>query len=89
METDHETYKFRNYANCIARRFSDRLRVIYECRCISDRKIKHHFDYYRPYDVFLLCPACHNAEHRRLNAARKRTIMDNSDFEEPMIFHHP
>jgi len=40
--------------------------IIYECPCIHKRKIKHHFDYKRPYEVILLCPSCHRKEHVRL-----------------------
>ena len=42
------------------------LNVLYECRCESDQKHNHHFDYSRPYEVIRLCPGCHAAEHRRI-----------------------
>ena len=37
--------------------------IIHECACIVSKKIRHHFDYSRPYDVMLLCLVCHSAEH--------------------------
>ena len=45
---------------------SHMVNIISECDCAADTKIRHHFDYSRPYDVVLLCSLCHFAEHRKL-----------------------
>jgi hypothetical protein len=37
--------------------------VLYECPHEHPHKHKHHFDYSRPYDVYLLCSRCHIAVH--------------------------
>ena len=44
----------------------DKIKILYECRCRDVRKIRHHFDYKRMFDVFLLCTKCHMAEHNRI-----------------------
>jgi len=50
----------------------DRTEILYECRCKHPKKHKHHFDYNRPNEVILLCPACHGAEHARLNKIKEK-----------------
>ena len=49
-----------------SRYFSHKVNVVYECRCESDKKHNHHFDYSRPFEVIRLCPSCHSAEHKRI-----------------------
>lgn len=40
--------------------------IIYECKCKIGKKVNHHFDYYRPFEVIKLCHRCHVTEHYRL-----------------------
>ena len=44
----------------------DKVNVLYECACKGGKKINHHFDYSRPFDVIRLCHKCHQKEHSRL-----------------------
>lgn len=51
--------------------------ILYECSCpYTDgmQKIMHHFDYSKPYDVILLCSACHTVEHNRLKMLGMRPV---------------
>ena len=50
--------------------------ILYECPCKTDEvKQNHHFDYNRPLEVIRLCPKCHGAEHVRLRALKKITLI--------------
>src|SRR5574343_523661 len=45
-------------------KYPDRIKVLYECPCFSTgKKFRHHFDYSRPLDVYLLCGGCHETIH--------------------------
>lgn len=44
----------------------EKINVIYVCACKDRKKLHHHFNYTRPYDVVDLCRQCHAAEHARL-----------------------
>lgn len=50
----------------LATRFPEHIFILYECRCTSEVKHNHHFDYSRPFEVIRLCPKCHRIEHKRL-----------------------
>jgi hypothetical protein len=45
--------------------------VVYECACETPKKVNHHYDYERPYEVVKLCNSCHRKEHARLDKLRK------------------
>ncbi len=49
--------------------------IVDECDCVVDEKIRHHFDYDRPYDVMLLCRTCHSKEHQGFK--RGKTLWKN------------
>ena len=51
--------------------YKNKVRIVYECDCKTEKKIKHHFDYDLPFDVCLLCFACHGNEHKRLNSLKQ------------------
>jgi len=51
--------------------YKSKVRIVYECDCKTEKKVKHHFDYDLPFDVCLLCFACHGKEHKRLNSLKK------------------
>lgn len=55
-------------ASCLAKSHPERLNILYECHCEAIGKHHHHFDYSKPYDVILLCDACHASEHKRLRS---------------------
>lgn len=57
----------------LAKYHRHKVNVIYECACDHPKKHMHHFDYDRPYDVLLLCPACHSTEHRRLKRLEEQS----------------
>jgi hypothetical protein len=44
----------------------DKFNVLYECKCKDGKKLNHHFDYTKPFDVIRLCRSCHRSEHERL-----------------------
>jgi len=46
-----------------------------ECPCLTDKKIRHHYDYSKPYSVYLLCQKCHMAEHVRINKEEKAIVL--------------
>ena len=50
----------------LAKYYSYKVRIIYECPCDNGKKHWHHFDYSRPFEVLALCPTCHKIEHKRL-----------------------
>lgn len=42
----------------------ERIEILWACGCDGD-KIRHHYDYDKPYSVFLLCHSCHGKEHHK------------------------
>ena len=58
-----EEYKWKGQSNALVVRFPDRVRIHRECQCSGVKKEYHHFDYYRPWDVMLLCKKCHGEQH--------------------------
>ena len=59
-------YPKRRRAASLSRYYKDRVKTLYECPCETEKKINHHFDYDRPYEVIKLCRSCHKKEHIRL-----------------------
>lgn len=53
------------------------LNIAYECCCENVRKVLHHPDYKKPFDVERLCYRCHAGAHRklwRINPSAKKPI---------------
>ena len=67
-----EKNKFEQRSETMANQYPYLVKILYECPCISEKKVKHHFDYSRPYEVILLCNKCHGLEHKRLNKLKKQ-----------------
>jgi hypothetical protein len=44
----------------------DKITILSECPCQKDKKLRHHPDYSKPFEVELLCRKCHGAAHRKL-----------------------
>jgi hypothetical protein len=65
-----EEHKWRAQASSLVARFPDRVRIHFECSHVG-KKEHHHFDYYRPWDVMLLCKTCHGVENARLHTIEK------------------
>jgi len=53
----------------LLKKYPDKMIVLYECPCKSNgrQKARHHPRYSKPFEVLLLCSACHRKEHARLN----------------------
>ena len=51
----------------MANQYPEKVSILYECPCESDKKMKHHFDYTQPFDVYLVCKFCHGWFHRMIN----------------------
>jgi len=47
------------------KRHPDKVQIIGECECASEKKVHHHHDYNKPFEVYLLCNSCHVFMHRR------------------------
>ena len=47
-------------------KYPEKIKILYECRCKTNKKDHHHFDYKRMFEVYLLCRKCHMAEHQRI-----------------------
>lgn len=60
-------------AEQLARNHKYKTEIIYECKCIAEKKFFHHYDYNYPHLVLLLCRDCHLAEHRRLRRLSHKT----------------
>lgn len=75
-----ECINVKKNAAWIANHFANRVKIVYECRCDCEKKHKHHFSYApeNRFNVLLLCPACHLAEHRRLRCAARKEIPGRS-----------
>jgi len=58
-------------AQSLAKYHSEKVNILYECRCRAEKKHNHHFDYSRPFEVIRLCADCHRAEHARLQKLTK------------------
>lgn len=52
------------------------IKVIYECPCPADKKLRHHFDYSDPLRVMLLCRKCHAVEHARIDQEAKMLLIN-------------
>lgn len=50
--------------------------VFGSCQHTDRPMVKHHFDYHKPLEVFLMCPLCHSYEHASIN---KCLGHDNND----------
>jgi hypothetical protein len=48
----------RNRAHYLANKYPERLNISFDCEH-AEKKDKHHPDYFKPYDVELLCRKCH------------------------------
>jgi hypothetical protein len=51
-----------NSAGYITRNNKSKVEIVWECPC-NDKKIMHHFDYYNPFAIFLMCKSCHKWIH--------------------------
>ena len=60
--TQREKYVIR--INTILFSNPEKVNILRECSCEARRKVKHHPDYSKPYDVDLLCFSCHYFEHK-------------------------
>ncbi len=47
----------------LMRQHPKKIKVLRTCKCKAKRKIRHHPDHIRPYDVMVLCGSCHSKEH--------------------------
>ena len=61
---DH--YNIKQRSNHMVYKYPERVVVLYVCPCDVENKIKHHFDYSRPFEVYLLCHKCHTWFHGRI-----------------------
>lgn len=52
--------------NDAKRRNPSRIIILHKCDCESNIRHFHHPDYFKPYEVYDLCPACHAKEHARI-----------------------
>jgi len=62
--THYPQYKARVYQ--IMRRNPEKIIILRECSCKTQRKIKHHPDYEKPFEVELLCFSCHWKAHEKI-----------------------
>jgi pterin-4a-carbinolamine dehydratase len=69
-----KTHKEKVRAQSIAKANPHLLNILFECACESTKKVNHHPDYSRPYDVIRLCEKCHREEHARLRAIQKSAL---------------
>jgi len=51
----------------IMNRNPEKIVILKKCECKTKRKIKHHPNYERPFEVELLCFSCHWAAHEKMN----------------------
>ncbi len=54
--------KQKNSARNYARNYPEKLNVILSCTC-PGKKVIHHPDYTKPFDVYMLCGSCHRRLH--------------------------
>jgi len=45
--------------------------ILYECDCTVDKKLRHHPDYFKIYEIEMLCPKCHIRKHAELKKLGK------------------
>lgn len=53
----------KKYAYSMNKRYPEKIKVIYECGCGTNRKINHHPNYQQPFLVERLCFSCHGRAH--------------------------
>jgi hypothetical protein len=63
----------------------EKVNIMGECECSSEKKVRHHPDYNKPYDVIKLCPKCHGKEHSRMNKEKKQLLV--SMIAVKMLYH--
>jgi hypothetical protein len=69
----------RGRATGLVHNYKDHVHILYECQCLADRKVLHHFDYYNfPLHVIKLCYPCHSAEHKRLRQLAAQAARNSS-----------
>ena len=61
---DHDSYRI--YACKLMNQYPEKINVLKKCGCEGKRKIKHHPNYNKPFEVELLCYGCHWKAHEKI-----------------------
>jgi hypothetical protein len=60
-------HQLTEWANTLCRLYPVRIVVIRKCSCVR-KKVNHHPDYSKPFEIMKLCRECHGAQHHRERA---------------------
>lgn len=58
--------ELKKQAYALCRNYPYKIIIISECFCKDTKKVKHHPDYNKPFEVTLLCVKCHGSKHWNL-----------------------
>ena len=56
-----------NSTQNLVAKYKNNLTILGKCKHANRKKERHHPDYGKPLEVFLLCPPCHGFEHKIIN----------------------
>lgn len=57
------------WANSLCRFYPERIITLKECDC-DEKKLNHHPDYNKPFEIMKICRFCHKAEHKNMRHRR-------------------
>jgi hypothetical protein len=72
--------------NGITRSNHKDVKVVWECPC-NKKKIRHHFNYFNPLQVFLVCLSCHKWFHSIIRKHNGMIIPTGIKAEKDMVDH--
>jgi hypothetical protein len=52
------------------------LTILGDCGCKTSKRLRHHPDYTKKDEVFLMCPSCHRTEHMYINRCVKQGLAE-------------